>query len=41
MMPKPWSLCTGAESNLRVLDEVEKSSFIAWPTKVGQSRLLP
>ena len=41
MMPKAWSLCTGAESNLRVLGEVEKSSFIAWPTKVGQSRLLP
>jgi len=41
MMPKAWSLCTGAEWNLRVLGEVEKSSFIAWPTKVGQSRLLP
>ena len=34
-MPKTWPLCTGAEPNLgdRVLGEVEKNGFIAFPGK--------
>ena len=34
------SLYTGAKSNLRVLDEVEKNSFIALPGKERHSRFL-
>ena len=43
LMPKALLLCTGAESNLeeRVLDEVEKNSFIVLPGKAGHSSLLP
>ena len=39
-MPKAWSPCTGAGSNLgdRVLGEVEKESFIALPGRGGHSR---
>lgn len=42
-MPKTWSLCTRAESNLRdsVLTEVEKNSFIAVPGKGGHRELGP
>ena len=40
-MPKTRPLCTGAESNLRVLGEVEKDSFIALLGKGRRSGLLP
>ena len=41
-MPKTPALCTGAELNLghRVLDEVEKNSFIALPGKGGHRWLM-
>ena len=43
LLPKSQPLCTGAESNLgdRVLDEVEKNSFIALPGKGGHRGLVP
>ena len=42
VMLRAWPLCTGAELNLRdrVLDEVEKDSFIILPGKGGHSGLL-
>ena len=40
-MPKTQPLCTSAKSNLRVLGEVEKNSFIALPGKRGHSGLVP
>ena len=42
-MLKTWPLCTSAESNLRdrVLGEVEKDSFIAFPGKGLHSGLVP
>ena len=42
-MLKTWPLCTSTELKLgdRVLDEVEKNSFIALPGKGGHSRLMP
>ena len=42
VMLRAWPLCTGAELNLRnrVLDEVEKDSFIILPGKRGHSGLL-
>ena len=42
-MPKSHPVYTGAKSNIRdrVLGEVEKNSYIAFPGKGGHSRLLP
>ena len=42
-MPRPWPLCTGAESNLgdRVLGEVENNSFIGLPGKGEHRGFLP
>ena len=43
LMTKTWPLCTSDRLNLRdrVLDEVEKNSFIALPWRKDHSRLLP
>ena len=43
LMSKTWPLCTCPKSNLgdKVLDEVEKNSFIALSGKGGHSRLMP
>ena len=39
-MLKTQPLCTNAELNLKVLGEIEKSSFVALPGKAGHSRLM-
>ena len=39
-MLKTQPLCTNAELNLKVLGEIENSSFVALPGKAGHSRLM-
>ena len=43
LVSKTQRLCTSAESNFgnKVLGEVEKNSFIAFPGKGGHSGLVP